>query len=141
MNYLLDNNHWSAIQRNDPIVIAHMQSLPEEARIFMPVIVQGELLAGIELAASEAKKEELRRLYERVLAQATEILPVTSEVAEWYARIFAQLRRKGKPIPINDIWIAAIALAYGLILVTSDEHFQHIDGLQVEDWTKPEQSD
>ncbi|MFA0744759.1 MAG: hypothetical protein LASZOEIN_001556 [Candidatus Fervidibacter sp.] len=141
MNYLLDNNHWSAIQRNDPIVIAHMQSLPEEARIFMPVIVQGELLAGIELAASEAKKEELRRLYEQVLAQATEILPVTSEVAEWYARIFAQLRRKGKPIPINDIWIAAIALAYGLILVTSDEHFQHIDGLQVEDWTKPEQSD
>ena len=141
MNYLLDTNHWSAIQRNDPVVIAHMQSLPEEARIFMPVIVQGELLVGIELAASEAKRERLQQLYEQVVAQAADVLPITPEIAEWYARIFAQLRRKGKPIPTNDIWIAAIALAHGLILVTSDEHFQHIDGLQVEDWTKPEQSD
>ena len=138
MNYLLDTNHWSAIQRNDPVVIAHMQSLPEEARIFMPVIVQGELLVGIELAASEAKRERLQQLYEQVVAQAADVLPITPEIAEWYARIFAQLRRKGKPIPTNDIWIAAIALAHGLILVTSDEHFQHIDGLQVEDWTKPE---
>jgi len=138
VNYLLDTNHWSAIQRNDPVVIAHMQSLPEEARIFMPVIVQGELLVGIELAASEAKRERLQQLYEQVVAQAADVLPITPEIAEWYARIFAQLRRKGKPIPTNDIWIAAIALAHGLILVTSDEHFQHIDGLQVEDWTKPE---
>jgi len=141
VNYLLDTNHWSAIQRNDPVVIAHMQSLPEEARIFMPVIVQGELLVGIELAASEAKRERLQQLYEQVVAQAADVLPITPEIAEWYARIFAQLRRKGKPIPTNDIWIAAIALGHGLILVTSDEHFQHIDGLQVEDWTKPEQSD
>ena len=131
MNYLLDTNHWSAIQRNDPVVIAHMQSLPEEARIFMPVIVQGELLVGIELGASEAKRERLQQLYEQVVAQAADVLPITPEIAEWYARIFAQLRRKGKPIPTNDIWIAAIALAHGLILVTSDEHFQHIDGLQV----------
>jgi tRNA(fMet)-specific endonuclease VapC len=41
---------------------------------------------------------------------------------------------KGKPIPENDIWIAAIAEQHQLTLVTRDSHFQHVDGLVIEQW-------
>ncbi len=137
MNYLLDTNHWSYIQRNHPEVIARIQSLPEGATFYMPVVAQAELLVGVELAAPEKRKHELRALYEQVVGMATEVLLITTPVAEHFAAIFADLKRKGKPIDTNDIWIAAIALAHNLILVTSDEHFQYVEGLQVEDWTKP----
>jgi predicted nucleic acid-binding protein len=118
-----------------------LKSLPPDAEVFISVVTQAELLTGIQLAPSEQRRIELRRLYEWLVSEISDPLPITPDVAEQFAEVSAQLIRKGKPIPTNDIWIAAIALAYGLILVTSDEHFQHIDGLQVEDWTKPEQSD
>ena len=46
------------------------------------------------------------------------------------------LRRKGRPIPINDVWIASVALVRRAILVTNDEHFASVDGLTVENWTR-----
>ena len=102
----------------------------------MPVIAQAELLVGVELAAEGRRKQELRALYETAIRDNTDILNVTSEVAEQFAAVFAQLRRKGRPVETNDIWIAATALARNLILVSNDAHFQHVDGLRLEDWTK-----
>lgn len=136
MNYLLDTNHWSYLQRSHPAVLTRIQSLPDEATIYMPVVAQAELLFGVELATSGPRKQELRALYEQVIAETADIIHITSQVAEQYALILASLRRKGKPIETNDIWIAAIARAHDLILVTSDEHFRYVDDLQVEDWTK-----
>jgi len=138
MNYLLDTEHWSFIQRLHPQVIARLESLPERATLYMSVVTQAELLVGVELAASESRRAELFELYQRVVEMATEILPITSDAAQCYARIFSDLKRKGKPIPINDIWIAAIALANECVLVSSDEHFRFIEGLKVEDWAKPQ---
>jgi tRNA(fMet)-specific endonuclease VapC len=135
MNYLLDTNHWSYLQRNQPAVVAHIQSLPDEAKLYMPVVTQGELLVGVALASSEQRKQQLQILYEQVVTRATLILPITSPVTQHYATIFASLQRKGKPIPTNDMWIAAIATTYNLIMVSNDEHFQYVDGLLVEDWT------
>lgn len=54
---------------------------------------------------------------------------LTSETAHFFSQIYNSLKRKGKPIPINDIWIAAQALEFGCIFCTFDKHFQHIDGL------------
>jgi tRNA(fMet)-specific endonuclease VapC len=51
-----------------------------------------------------------------------------------YARVRVALKRKGRPIPENDIWIAAQALQHDLVLVTSDAHFKEIDDLKVEQW-------
>jgi hypothetical protein len=67
---------------------------------------------------------------------AADILPITSEVAEQFAHIFANLRRRGRPIDTNDIWIAAIARVHNLVVVTNDDHFQYVEGLQVENWSK-----
>ena len=136
MNYLLDTNHWSYLQRRHPSVLARLESLPPDATVYMPVIAQAELLVGVELTADGRRKRELRALYETAIRENTDVLHVTSEVAGQFAAIFTRLRRKGRPIETNDIWIAATALARNLTLVSSDTHFHHVDGLRLEDWTK-----
>ncbi len=136
MNYLLDTNHWSFLQRGHPAVLARLRSLPDEAALYMPVVAQAELLVGVELSADGPRKRELRALYETAIRENTDILDITSDVAERFASIFTRLRRKGRPIETNDIWIAAIALAENLILVSNDTHFHHVDELRIEDWTK-----
>ena len=135
MNYLLDTNHRSYLQRREAMVVSRIQSLPDAATLYMPVVAQAELLAGVELAVSEPRKQELRTLYAQVITMAADILPITSEVAEQFAHIFANLRRKGRPMDTNDIWIAAIARMHNLVVVTNDEHFQYVEGLQVENWS------
>jgi tRNA(fMet)-specific endonuclease VapC len=74
-------------------------------------------------------------LYAQVITIAADILPITSAVAEQFAHIFANLRRKGRSIDTNDIWIAAIACVHNLVVVTNDEHFQYVEELRVEDWS------
>jgi predicted nucleic acid-binding protein len=92
VNYLLDTNHWSYLQRRDAMVVGHIANLPDEATLYMPVVAQAELLAGAELAVSEPQKQELRRLYAQIITMAADILPITSDVAEQFAYIFANLR-------------------------------------------------
>jgi len=62
------------------------------------------------------------------------ILAVDLSIAQQYAQVRKHLKIKGKPIPENDIWIAATAHAHGLKLITRDQHFAHIDLLNVEFW-------
>lgn len=137
MKYLLDTNHCSYIQQQRPDVITHLRSLPPNTEIVTSVITQGELLAGIELLNDESRKSTLKQVYKEILAIIADILEIDSQVAQAYAEIFADLRRHGTPIPTNDLWIAAIAKAHHLILVTNDAHFRHVKGLRREDWTKP----
>ncbi|MEA5574914.1 PIN domain-containing protein [Anabaena sp. UHCC 0451] len=56
------------------------------------------------------------------------------ETSRKYGEIKNQLRLKGRPLPENDIWIAAISLQYNLILVTRDAHFQEVENLQTVSW-------
>jgi len=55
------------------------------------------------------------------------------ETARHYAEVNQNLRRRGTPIPTNDIWIAALALQHDLTLDTRDKHFQHVPGLKLID--------
>lgn len=102
----------------------------------MSVISKAELLVGVELTAEGNRKDELRRLYQQAIGEATEIIPVSSAVADRFAAIFLDLRRKGRPIDTNDIWIAATAMTHDLTVVTNDAHFQLIAGLRIEDWSQ-----
>ena len=65
-----------------------------------------------------------------------EALPITLELAHQFAEVDAKLRRKGKPVPINDVWVASLALARGAVLVTNDEHFKHVENLKIENWMR-----
>jgi len=57
------------------------------------------------------------------------VLQIDEETAEFYAKIYWDLKKKGKPIPSNDMWVAASAIRHGLSLFTLDEHFKSVDGL------------
>lgn len=59
------------------------------------------------------------------------ILQHDMKTAEHYASIVKQLKHKGRPIPTNDIWIAANAVKHALTLYSFDEHFRYVDDLIV----------
>lgn len=103
-----------------------------EARpnIYVPVIVYGEYMAGI---LRSARVEQNQRLFDDLMSDCT-ILAVDEETAKYYGQIVSVLRSKGKPIPTNDVWIAAIARQHELPLMTRDRHFEHVDNLEIITW-------
>jgi tRNA(fMet)-specific endonuclease VapC len=68
------------------------------------------------------------------LAATCTVVGVDAETARRCGQLEGELRKKGRPIPENDLWIAACALRHGLILATRDRHFDQVEGLQVETW-------
>lgn len=122
--FLLDTNAYAGFKRGEPAAVEVVRMAD---RIGMCSIVMGELLAGFACGSrEEANRRELAKFLE---SPRVEVLAVGAGTAEYYARVFRSLRRKGKPIPTNDLWIAAVALEHGYAVFTSDEHFQAIDGL------------
>ena len=95
--------------------------------ILLPTVVLGELEAGFELGLRA--RENRTTLTELLDEPFVGVLPVTTSVARRYGLVFAQLRRAGTPIPVNDIWIAATVLDCGGHLVTFDRHFEKVTGL------------
>lgn len=125
-NFLLDTNIIIAFYSRDPIVLKKIV----EGKIYIPSIVIGELWFGAE---KSIKKSTNQKQIETLAEQVT-ILPVTEETSKHYGVIKNQLKQKGKPIPENDIWIAAIASEYDITLVTRDQHFANIDMIKAEAW-------
>ena len=95
--------------------------------VFVPVIAIGELLAGA--LRSERRDDNVAQV-ERI-ASGANVISCDAHTAREYASIRHQLRLKGRPIPENDMWIAATARQHGLTLVAGVAHFQQIDGLSV----------
>ena len=96
--------------------------------LFMPVIVLGELEAGYELGSRA--QENVSTLAEFLAEPFVSILPITPSVARRYGQIFAQLRRAGTPITVNDIWIAAVAIDCAGHLLSFDQDFRHVQNLE-----------
>jgi len=124
---LLDTNIVIGLFAKDQAVLAR---LSESARVFIPSIVVGELYFGA--YKSTQPKGNVHRIEELVAASAVLVCDATT--AEYYGRIKKALRDKGRPLPENDIWIAALAQQHGLIVVSRDQHFKEIEGLPVEAW-------
>ncbi len=95
--------------------------------VFLPTIVMGELEAGFLLGTRTVENRMV--LKEFLQEPFVSILPVTQDVALRYSEIFVSLRKAGTPIPINDVWIAAITVDAGAHLLTFDRDFEHIHGL------------
>ncbi len=101
-----------------------MQNMQAIDRFFIPSIVLGELYFGARKSGKKA--HNLKRIDE--LAIKTPILNCDVKTTQQYGQIKDALRQKGRPIPENDIWIAAIALQHNVTLVTRDAHFEQVDG-------------
>ena len=135
MEYLLDTDHLSYLQERHRGVVNRLAALAPQDRVLTSVVGVAELLRGACLLPKGRRQRELIALYQEVVGQMEEILPLTPAVAEKFAEIEAKLRRKGKPIPVNDVWVAALALVRKAVLVTNDEHFARVDNLHLQNWT------
>ena len=116
---ILDTNALSAIADDEP---AAVRLFSNAASIELPAIVLGEYRFGI--AQSRRRKE-----YEKWLAEliaATRVLPVDQETTSYYAQIRSELKKAGKPIPSNDLWIAALCRQHRLPLMSQDRHFDAV---------------
>lgn len=123
---LLDTNAYSAYRRGDETVL---EALSESDRVYVSVIVLGELYYGFRQGCHERKnREELKRFTKK---STVRFLHVTEETSDIFSQVKSKLKEKDVPIPINDVWIAAHCMETGSVLVTFDKHFQSIDGLRL----------
>jgi tRNA(fMet)-specific endonuclease VapC len=125
--YLLDTNIVIVLFAQDASVQEHLAGAAE---VSVPSIVLGELYYG---ARKSARVEaNLTRMDE--FATRIPVLGHDTATARHYGQIKDLLRAKGRPLPENDIWIAAVAQQHQLTLVSRDEHFQQVDELPIETW-------
>jgi tRNA(fMet)-specific endonuclease VapC len=100
------------------------------SELYLPSIALGELLYGAERSSHRAANVAEVESF----AASVAILSCDAETASHYGEIKADLRRKGRPLPDNDLWIAAIARQHQLTVATRDGHFSEIPGLALLSW-------
>jgi len=119
--YCLDTVAYSHFKRGEPRTTA---LLDRAEWIGVPVIVIGELCAGF--AKGSKFQKNLDELDEFLALPVVETLPVDRQTAELFGEMIDGLRRIGRPIPVNDVWIAATCARAGATLLTWDAHFRLI---------------
>jgi predicted nucleic acid-binding protein len=124
LRLVLDTSAYSHLRRGDGRVV---DTVAAADAVLVPVTVLGELEGGSLLGR---RAQENRALLDEFLDEIfVAVLPTTLAVARRYGEIFAGLRRRGTPIPVNDIWIAAATLDCGGHLLTFDRDFAAVEHL------------
>ncbi|HSQ86462.1 MAG TPA: type II toxin-antitoxin system VapC family toxin [Desulfobacterales bacterium] len=123
---MIDTNIYSYALRGDDDVV---EVLRKSEQIGISVISIGELLSGFKGGGREKKNREELEIF--LDSSRVVVYPVDEDTSEFYAEIINNLREIGKPVPTNDVWIAAIAFQNGLKLFTKDIHFKTIPGLSL----------
>ncbi|MBX2999218.1 MAG: type II toxin-antitoxin system VapC family toxin [Caldilineaceae bacterium] len=124
---LLDTSAYTAFKRGVPQVV---EILRMASTILLPATVLGELLTGFKVGSQTEKNR--RELLEFQQSPRVRSVAVTQETAERYAHIYQFLRKSGRPIPTNDLWIGASTMEHGATLLTTDGHFRNLPQLLVE---------
>ena len=126
MKLVLDTNIYADFAEGLPDVVDTLATLGEQ--LFMPSIVLGELSYGF-MKGSRREQNE-KKLLQIIDQLKMEIITVDQHVTRKYAIIYSSLAKKGKKIPINDVWIAACCMETGGTLLTRDKHFEFIDQIE-----------
>ena len=129
MKILLDTSAYSAMRRDHAGVLALVRAA---RRVLVSSVVAGELIYGFRRGSRF--QQNRRDLVEFLGSPFVDLIPVTLATAERFGIVRHDLARKGRPIPTNDVWIAAHALEHGADLVSMDDHFGSIDGIV---WVDP----
>ncbi len=124
---ILDTNALSAFVDGDAGVGGILQS---QARAAIPVIVLGEFRYGI----AESRHRKTYESWLDAQLRNFDVLVVTEETAVRYAALRVGLKRSGRPIPANDVWIAALALQHRLPILSRDTHFDVVAGVRRASW-------
>ncbi len=125
--HLIDTNTVIAYLKPEPVVV---QKFAQSSQVYLAEIVLGELYYG---AYNSGRAAQNIQVIDN-LARTNTLLFSDADTALVYGKIKHDLRAKGRPIPDNDIWIAALAVQHNLTLATRDAHFQAVDGLTAEYW-------
>jgi tRNA(fMet)-specific endonuclease VapC len=127
---MLDANILSAIMRDREGSLLRRADEIGARRLCTSIVVAGELRFG----AAKVDSPRLEREVEGILARIA-VLPIEPPTDSVYARIRADLQKRGRLIGPNDLWIAAHALALDLTLITANTgEFSRIEGLRIENW-------
>jgi tRNA(fMet)-specific endonuclease VapC len=124
---MLDTNALSAFVDGDPVV---GDILRQQTRAAIPVIVLGEFHYGI---AGSRHRSSYERWLESYLPHF-DVLSVTADTAVAYAALRVALKKAGRPVPANDVWIAALAIEHRLPVLSRDTHFDAVPGFQRIGW-------
>lgn len=124
---ILDTNAVSALLAGET---ALAEALAEEERHHLPVIVIGEYRYGL---LGSRFRVHLQGLLETLIRESF-VLRVDEATAEMYSLVRDELRRKGRPIPENDLWIAALARQHRQPVVSRDGHFDEVPDLRRVMW-------
>ena len=124
---LLDTNAVVALTENDRNLISTIRHAGE---LLVALQTVGELVFG----ALNSARPVQNRLDLEVRLQRFRILYLDRETAEFYGAVCRALRKKGRHIPDNDLWIAALAIQHNLVLASRDDHFLLVDELRTVRW-------
>jgi tRNA(fMet)-specific endonuclease VapC len=124
---ILDTNALSAVADGEASAVGAVE---RAARVEIPVIVLGEY--GLGIAQSRHKLDYQNWLQEWIAVVS--VLSVDEDTAHAYAAVGFELKKKGTPIPTNDLWIAALCRQHSLPLLSRDRHFDLVSGLRRVDW-------
>ena len=124
---IVDTNALSAAADADPSVLAVLARAEQMA---IPVIVLGEYRYGI----AQSRKRAIYEHWLTGLLHDSLVLDVNEPTTQYYAEIVLELKRLGKPIPTNDLWIAALCRQHSLPLLSRDRHFDWVAGTKRVDW-------
>ena len=123
---MIDTNAYSAFKLAVPAIVDIIQ---HAEKIAITPIVLGELMSGFDAGNKSLKnREELRQF---LSSSRIRFYPMSMDTPNFYSKIYVSLKKKGMPIPTNDLWIAAQAMEHGCAVCTYDKHFMAIDGLVV----------
>ncbi len=125
--YLLDTNIISAWLSGEKNIADNIEA---STTVYIPLVVIGELFYG---AFYSDKKQKNINDIEKLVSRY-KILQADKQTAKDYGQIKTALRKKGRPIPDNDIWIAALAIQHKIILATRDAHFNEVPTLKTVRW-------
>jgi tRNA(fMet)-specific endonuclease VapC len=123
----LDTSAYSAFKRGHPYI---RHRIREASQIQLSPVVLGELRAGF--LKGTRLTENLAELAQFLASPRVAVIAMDQETAERYAVILESLRRAGAPIPTNDVWIAAGAMQWGSLLLTTDPHFRAVTQIVAE---------
>lgn len=124
MKIAIDSNRYTDFCRGEESVVEVVQNAVE---IHVPLIVLAEQRAGFAHGLNREKNE--RTLTKFLNNEGVFVLAPDDQTTFFYADLYAYLRKKGKPIPTNDLWIAALTLQHGLVLFDRDSDFDHLPQL------------
>ncbi len=127
MKLVLDTNAYCHCQNQNETVL---RNVSRAQFLYLPIVVYAELYYGFKNGNRFSDNmDQLKKFIEQFNVDCVEI---NQDIAERFAEILLHLKKKGKPIPTNDVWIAATTMSLGGTLLTADAHFSHLPQIRVE---------